>query len=76
MRDVLADPKYKRDNNIPFAFNEGERVVKRTGDYLFFGVVVAVFRNRSGSPRYVVENDAGILHIFNHNQLKLEEVEF
>lgn len=70
MRDILKDRKYNPANNIPFAFAEGERVIKDTGDYTFDGIILSVFRNRSGSPRYVVENEEGIIHIFNHNQLK------
>lgn len=73
MRDVMRDSKYKSSNAIPFAFDEGNRVRKDTGDYFFDGVIVAVFRKRSGAPRYAVENEAGIVHIFNHEQLKIFE---
>ncbi|MDE2031365.1 MAG: hypothetical protein KGI58_03870 [Patescibacteria group bacterium] len=73
MRDILRDKKYNPANHIPFAFSEGESVIKNTGDYTFDGIVLSVFRNRSGSPRYVVENEQGIIHIFNHNQLKSKE---
>lgn len=71
MRDSTKDPKYKAANAIPFAFYGGERVIKRNGDYTFEGVVLVAFRKRSGSPRYAVENDEGIVHIFNHQQLEL-----
>ena len=73
MRDVLRDPKYNPANNIPFAFNEGDPVIKRAGDYTFRGIVLAVFRKRSGAPRYAVENDDGLIHIFNHEQLSIRE---
>jgi hypothetical protein len=46
-------------------------VVKSGGDYSFYGDVVAVFTKRSGAVRCVVENDAGILHIFSPVNLKL-----
>lgn len=71
MRDLLGDPKYKSANAIPFAFRDGDPVIKRRGDYVFEGVVLAAFRKRSGSPRYVVENSDGIVHVFNHEQLEL-----
>jgi hypothetical protein len=58
-------------NAIPFSFHEGDRVAKRGGDYSFVGVVLAAFSKRSGSPRYAVENDAGLIHIFNGEQLVL-----
>lgn len=47
----------------------GDRVTKTTGDYTFTGTVVASFPKRSGETRVVVENDDGILHIFNPKQL-------
>jgi hypothetical protein len=53
----------------PFFFREGDRVAKRGGDYSFVGVVLAAFSKRSGSPRYAVENDDGLIHIFNGEQL-------
>lgn len=70
MRDLIRDPKYKSSNCIPFAFHDGDLVIKRKGDYVFSGVVLAAFRKRSGSPRYAVENDDGLVHIFNHEQLE------
>lgn len=48
----------------------GDRVEKVTGDYTFKGTVVAVFNKLNDGPlRVVVENEQGILHIFNPNQL-------
>lgn len=41
----------------------------RGGDYRFSGYVVAIFEKRSGQVRCVVENQDGILHIFNPAQL-------
>lgn len=52
-------------------FEVGDAVVKAGGDYYFNGHVVAVFAKRSGAVRVVVENDEGILHIFNPRQLEL-----
>jgi hypothetical protein len=51
-------------------FRIDDRVVKDGGDYRFEGVVVSTFRKRSGRKRYVVENDDGILHIFQGSNLK------
>lgn len=43
----------------------GDKVIKGGGDYVFKGTIQSVFTKRSGVTRYVVENDDGILHIFN-----------
>lgn len=67
-----TDPKYNEANETPYAFMRGDIVVKDTGDYNFRGIVVGRFRKRSGTPRYVVENEDGILHILNDRQLWLE----
>lgn len=72
MRDIRRDPKYKSDNAIPFAFHEGDWVIKNAGDYSFNGVVLVVFRKRSGSPRYIVENSDGVVHIFSAVQLSID----
>lgn len=49
----------------------GDRVVKGGGDYTFDGVVVAKFFKRDGfTLRVVVENDDGMLFIFNSGQLE------
>lgn len=48
----------------------GDRVVKDGGDYRFEGVVVADFKKRTGQRRLVVENDDGMLFIFNESQLQ------
>ncbi len=50
----------------------GTRVIKTGGDYVFRGEVVAAFHKRSGALRVVVENDDGILHVFNPAQLNPE----
>lgn len=47
----------------------GDTVLKTGGDYTFRGVVVTSFPKRGGQPRVVVENDDGVLHIFNPDQL-------
>ena len=55
----------------------GDKVIKPKG-YFFRGVVVSVFKNSLGQERYVVEHsdsitetNAGMLHIFNEQQIKL-----
>lgn len=54
-------------------FRQWDKVRKRSG-YQFPGVVVSVFMTLSGQERYVVEcvvpGVAGILHIFNGDQLE------
>jgi hypothetical protein len=48
----------------------GDKVRKTGGDYRFDGVVVCAFTKLSGARRYVVEDNRGILHIFNEAQLE------
>lgn len=50
-------------------FSIGDWVEKAGGDYRYKGVVVGVVTKRSGAQRYVVENDDGMLFIFNGTQL-------
>jgi hypothetical protein len=52
-------------------FQVGDRVHKDSGDYTFEGEVVAAFAKKSGTVRYVVEDDRGLLFIFNESSLKL-----
>jgi hypothetical protein len=47
----------------------GDYVRKVGGDYAFSGWVVAKFPKKSGAVRYVVENPAGILHIYSEKNL-------
>lgn len=56
----------------PNAFKVGTRVRKVGGNYEANGTVDAAFKTRSGKQRYVFEFDdpAGMLHIFNHEQLE------
>ena len=58
---------------MPESFKIGDRVRKRAG-YEYPGVIVSVFTTRAGAVRYVVEADhpsfAGMLHIFNGDQLE------
>lgn len=54
-------------------FKVRQRVSKQGGDYQFDGVVVAAFRKLSGKTRYVVEDDRGVLHIYQDSNLKAFE---
>ena len=54
------------------AFDIGDRVRKVGGDYQYRGIVVAAFKKRSGSPRFVVENSDGMLFIFNEKGLEMD----
>ncbi len=51
----------------------GDRVVKQGGDYRFRGTIVALFKKVDGKTRVVVENEDGILHIFNPLQLCVDQ---
>jgi hypothetical protein len=52
-------------------FAAGDRVKKIGGSYEATGWIVAAFRTRGGSERYVFEFEAlpGMLHIFGPDQL-------
>ncbi len=54
------------------SFDVGTRVRKVGGSYEANGTVVSAFKTRAGKQRYVFEFDepAGMLHIFNHEQLE------
>lgn len=51
-------------------FLVGDKVKKVGGDYTFVGVVVARFTKLSGLIRYVVEDDRGVLHVYNDRNLE------
>jgi hypothetical protein len=53
-----------------FEFARGDKVEKVGGDYRFEGQVVAAFRKLSGAPRYVVEDDRGVLHVYSAKNLR------
>jgi hypothetical protein len=59
------------DQNTDPTFQAGDAVEKVGGDYRYAGVVVGVVVKRSGQVRYVVEDDRGLLFIFNGRQLRL-----
>lgn len=46
-------------------------VAKVGGDYRFEGQVLCVFKKLSGATRLVVEDDRGVVHIFNPTQVRL-----
>ncbi len=48
----------------------GEEVEKIGGDYTFVGKVRSVFTKNSGAIRYVVEDNRGVLHIYNRKNLR------
>lgn len=48
----------------------GMKVEKVGGDYQFKGIVVSVFVKLNGNIRCVVEDERGLLFIFNPNQLR------
>jgi hypothetical protein len=53
------------------SFQVNDKVEKVGGDYVFVGVIVAVFKKLSGAERYVVEDDRGVLHVYSAKNLKL-----
>lgn len=53
-------------------FREGDLVRKKKG-YEFDSTVVSVFRKNDGAVRIVCEDDRGLLHIFNQDQMELRK---
>jgi hypothetical protein len=53
-------------------FKVKDRVAKRGGDYVFFGVVIGVFPKRNNRTiLYAVENDDGVVRNLKANQLEM-----
>ena len=52
-------------------YKVGDLVEKVGGDYTFVGIVVAVFEKLSGAIRLVIEDDRGVLHVYNEKILRL-----
>lgn len=48
----------------------GQRVERIGSDYVFIGTVVSVFKKISGAVRYVVEDDRGVLFIWNRTNME------
>lgn len=65
---VLAETAAKYPNED--SLNVGDEVSKVGGDYTFEGMIVAAFYKLSGAPRYVVEDDRGVLHVYSFKNLK------
>lgn len=68
--------------DIP-AFKKFDMVIKDRGDYTFSGTVIAVmekvqfyddgdFDAGTGILRYAVQNNAGLIHILNESQIRLD----
>lgn len=51
------------------SLKEGDQVSKQGGDYSFDGWVVGIITKRSGEVRYIVEDERGLLFIFNRKNL-------
>jgi hypothetical protein len=69
--DVLKPHLASATSNEPFKI--GDIVTKTGGDYSYTGHVVGRVVKRSGQVRWVVEDDRGLLFIFNTSQLALVE---
>ena len=54
----------------PWIIKVGDKVKKVGGDYKYEGIVVAVIVKLSKRIRYVVEDDKGMLFIFNNKSLE------
>lgn len=49
----------------------GDEVKKVGEDYTYEGIIAGIVHKRSGQIRYVVEDDRGMLFIFNEKSLEL-----
>ena len=49
----------------------GDRVRRVSSDYTFVGTVVSKFNKLSGLVRFVVEDDRGVLFIWNEKNMEL-----
>lgn len=47
-----------------------DAVIKDSGDYTFEGIIVGIIEKLSGAKRYAVEDNRGLLFIFNEKQLR------
>lgn len=56
-------------------FRIGDPVKKTKGDYRYRGDVRGIITKRNKSERLVVENDDGMLFIFNESQLEYDHKE-
>lgn len=45
-------------------------VIKDSGDYVYEGIIVGIIEKLSGAKRYAVEDNRGLLFIFNASQLR------
>lgn len=72
-RPAMAKPRFSDPQVQEPSYRIGEPVSKVGGDYRFDGVVVACFYKLSGLLRFVVEDDRGIVHIFNSENLTPRE---
>lgn len=57
---------------IESKFKVGDKVYKPNG-YKFNATIVSVFKTLQGNIRLVAENEDGLLHIFNENNLELQD---
>jgi hypothetical protein len=57
------------------SFNVDDKVKRVNSDYTFVGTIVAKFNKLSGEVRYVVEDDRGVLFIWNESNMGLEKKE-
>ena len=58
-------------SDLKVAFEFGIKVKKVGGDYTYEGVIAGIILKTSGEIRYVVEDDRGMLFIFNEKSLEL-----
>ena len=65
----MAEVIGKVEANFDTLFEWNERVFKVGGDYTFEGNIRGIICKKSGQVRYVVEDDRGLLFIFNATQL-------
>jgi len=68
--DVFQYLKRNKTSIVIYDLKIGDLVEKYTGDYQLQGEVRAVFFNKKGNTRYVVEHEPGFLHIYSRQNLR------
>lgn len=60
------------NNERNLSYKLEDKVKKTSGDYIYEGTIVGIVCKLNGTIRYVVEDNRGLLFIFNEAQLVLQ----
>ncbi len=68
--NIMCEYCMGSSNQLELKFERGDKVKKVGGDYTYEGSIRSIIHKNSGQIRYVVEDDRGMLFIFNENSLE------